>query len=143
MGHLTILYALDTTTNEKPVLNVDDVYLILHHHWVHDRSRFPDERQRVQLALMIQIPCYTATRPRVLAYAPINKKRIAAHYIGQNREADLNSEWNPEEDDFRTVTYRDIKLLLLPNPGALKDLLVIEITLRYTKGWNQRPVPYV
>ncbi|KAM7189717.1 hypothetical protein V8F33_009856 [Rhypophila sp. PSN 637] len=43
MGHLTISYALDTTTNEKPVLNVDDVYLILHHHWVHDGSRFPGE----------------------------------------------------------------------------------------------------
>ncbi|KAM7209873.1 hypothetical protein V8F06_014744 [Rhypophila decipiens] len=53
MGHLTISYALDTTTNEKLVLNVDDIYLILHHHWVHDRSKFPDEHQRIQLALMI------------------------------------------------------------------------------------------
>ncbi|KAM7215024.1 putative FluG domain containing protein [Rhypophila decipiens] len=141
MSHLTISYALDTTTNDKPVLNVDDVYLILHHHWVHNRSRFPDEHQRVQLALMLQIPCYTATRPRVLAYAPINKKRIAAHYIGQNREVDLHAEWNPEEDDFRPVSYRDIKLFLLPNPGAPKYLLVMEITLRYTKGWNQRPIP--
>ncbi|KAM7190504.1 putative FluG domain containing protein [Rhypophila sp. PSN 637] len=108
MGHLTISYALETSTNEKPVLNVDDIYLILHHYWVHDRSKFPDEHQRIQLALMIQIQSYTATRPRVLAY-------------------------NPEEDNFRTVSYRDIKLFLLPNPGTLKDLLVMEITLRYTK----------
>ncbi|KAM7211107.1 hypothetical protein V8F06_013503 [Rhypophila decipiens] len=82
MGHLTISYALDTTTNEKPVLNVDDIYLILHHHWVHDRSKFPDDHQRIQLTLMIQIQSYTATRPRVLAYVPINKERIEAHYIG-------------------------------------------------------------
>ncbi|KAK4207265.1 hypothetical protein QBC37DRAFT_487614 [Rhypophila decipiens] len=123
------------------VLNVDDIYVILHHHWVHDRSKFPDEHQRIQLGLMIQIQSYTATRPRVLAYVPINKERIEAHYIGQNKEVDLSAEWNPEEDDFRTVSYRDIKLFFLPNPGAPKDLLVMEITLRYTKGWNQRPIP--
>ncbi|KAK4206370.1 hypothetical protein QBC37DRAFT_300937, partial [Rhypophila decipiens] len=63
-GHLTLSYALDTTTKEKPVLNVDDIYLILHHHWVHDRSKFPDEHQRIQFALMILLQSYTATRPK-------------------------------------------------------------------------------
>ncbi|KAM7209894.1 hypothetical protein V8F06_014725, partial [Rhypophila decipiens] len=53
---------------------------------------------------MIQIQSYTATRPRVLAYVPINKERIEAHYIGQNKEVDLSAEWDPEEDDFRTVS---------------------------------------
>ncbi|KAM7210638.1 hypothetical protein V8F06_013977 [Rhypophila decipiens] len=115
-GELTLSYALDTTTEEKPVLNVDDIYLILHHHWVHDRSN------------------YTATRPRVLAYVSINKKRIAAYYIGQSKDVNLTAQWNPEEDDFRTVSYRDVKLFLLPNPGVPRDLLVMEITLRYTKG---------
>jgi hypothetical protein len=33
-GYLTIKYHLDTTTREKPVMNVDDVYLVLHHHWL-------------------------------------------------------------------------------------------------------------
>ncbi|KAK4206310.1 hypothetical protein QBC37DRAFT_459804, partial [Rhypophila decipiens] len=109
-GELTLSYALDTTTEEKPVLNGDDIYLILHHHWVHDRSKFPDEHQRIQLALMIQIQSYTATRPRVLAYVSINKKRIAAHYIGQSMDVNLTAQWNPEEDDFRTVSYRDVTL---------------------------------
>ncbi|KAM7192210.1 Protein of unknown function (DUF3435) domain containing protein [Rhypophila sp. PSN 637] len=140
-GYLTLSYVLDTTTKEKPVLNVDDIYLILHHHWVHDRSKFPDEHQRIQFALMILLQSYTATRPRVLAYVSINKKRIAAHYIGQSEDVDLSAQWNPEEDDFRTVSYRDVKLFLLPNLGAPKDLLVMEITLRYTKGWDRRPIP--
>ncbi|KAM7210059.1 hypothetical protein V8F06_014560, partial [Rhypophila decipiens] len=94
-GELTLSYALDTTTEEKPVLNVDDIYLILHHHWVHDRSKFPDEHQRIQLALKILIQSYTATRPRVLAYVSINKKRIAAHHIGQSKDVNLTAQWNP------------------------------------------------
>jgi len=143
MGHLTISYTLDTTTKEKPVLNVDDIYLILHHHWVHDQSIFPDERQRIQLAEMILIQTYTATRPRVLAYVPTKKERIASHYVGQNEDVNFSTEWDPEEDDFRTVSYRDVNLFLLPNPESPKDLLVMEITLRFTKGWNQRPIPYV
>ncbi|KAM7211351.1 hypothetical protein V8F06_013259, partial [Rhypophila decipiens] len=134
-GELTLLYALDTTTTqEKPVLNVDDIDLILHHHWVHVRSKLPDEYQRMQLALMILIQSYTATRPRVLGYVLINKKRIAVHYIGQSKDVNLTAQWNPEDDDFRIVSYRDVKLFLLPNPGPPKDLFILEITLRYTKG---------
>ncbi|KAK3312893.1 hypothetical protein B0H66DRAFT_569132 [Apodospora peruviana] len=102
-GHLTLSYALDTTTKDKPVLNVDDIYLILHHHWIHDQSIFADERQRVQLAPMILTQCYTATRPRVLAYVPINKDRVAAHYIGQNKDTRFSTKWSPDEDNFRTV----------------------------------------
>ncbi|KAK3315887.1 hypothetical protein B0H66DRAFT_273051 [Apodospora peruviana] len=120
MGYLTISYTLDTTTKEKPVLNVDDIYRILHHHCVHNWSKFPYKHHRIQLALMILIQSYTATRRRVFAYVPINKERIEAHYIGQNKDVDLSAEWNPEEDDFRTVSYRDVKLFLLPNPGAPK-----------------------
>jgi len=65
-GYLTKLYSLDTTAREKPVMNVDDVYLVLHHHWVLDDSVFPDERQRLQLALLLLLSAYTATRPAAL-----------------------------------------------------------------------------
>lgn len=46
-GYLTTKYNLDTTTREKPVMNVNDIYLVLHHHWILDTSVFPDERQRL------------------------------------------------------------------------------------------------
>ncbi|KAM7215620.1 hypothetical protein V8F06_009007 [Rhypophila decipiens] len=39
-----------------------------------------------------------------MSVVPINKERIEAHYIGQNKEVDLSAEWNPEEDDFRVMT---------------------------------------
>jgi hypothetical protein len=37
---------------EKPVMNVDDVFLILHHHWVMDTATFPDGRQRLQVPFL-------------------------------------------------------------------------------------------
>lgn len=60
-GYLTTKYNLDTTTRKKPVMNVDDVYLVLHHHWILDTSVFPDERQRLQVALLLLPSAYTAT----------------------------------------------------------------------------------
>jgi hypothetical protein len=46
-GYLTIEYNLDTSVREKPVMDIDDVFLILHHIWVLDTSVFPGERQRL------------------------------------------------------------------------------------------------
>ncbi|KAF1730595.1 hypothetical protein CRV24_008664 [Beauveria bassiana] len=96
-------------------MDVDDVYLVLHHHWVHDTSAFPDERQRIQLALMILVQAYTATRPRVLAYKKLSKEAIYGHYFGSDEEGQLKyaEEWGPKEDDFKTICYRDVKLVLL------------------------------
>ncbi|KAF2188461.1 hypothetical protein K469DRAFT_565307 [Zopfia rhizophila CBS 207.26] len=59
-GPLTEEYNLDITTNEKPVIKVEDVFLALHHHWVRDTSTFPDGRQLLQLAFLILICAYTA-----------------------------------------------------------------------------------
>jgi hypothetical protein len=41
------MYNLDASTREKPVINVDDIYLILHYYWVVDTTIFPDGRQRM------------------------------------------------------------------------------------------------
>lgn len=141
-GYLTLKYHLDTSVKEKPVVNIDDVYLVLHHHWVHNTSIFPDERQRIQLALLIQLQAYTATRPRVLVYKPLSKAHIQDHYYGSETEMETEEKeyapvWDPEVDDFKTTSYRDIKLFLLRNPDGNRDLPAIEVTLRFTKGWER------
>jgi len=143
-GYLTIRYKLDTSVNEKPVMDVDDVYLVQHHHWVHDTSVFPDERQRIQLSFLILLQAYTATRPRVLAYKQLSKDAIDDHYFGCEDEAtqvDCADEVDPKEDDFKTICYRDVQLLLLKNPEGGRDLPAMEVTLRYTKGWERRENP--
>ncbi|KAK4220597.1 hypothetical protein QBC38DRAFT_184261 [Podospora fimiseda] len=89
---LSINKNLDILDKEKLVLNADDMYLILHHHWVRDQSIFPHERQRLQLALMLLVQAYTATRPRVISYRPTNPSLISAHYIGQDPDSDSELE---------------------------------------------------
>ncbi|KAM4062535.1 FluG domain-containing protein [Hirsutella rhossiliensis] len=143
-GYLTIRYKLDTSVNEKPVMGVDDVYLVQHHHWVHDTSVFPDERQRIQLAFLVLLQAYTATRPRVLAYKRLDKNAVNDHYFGCEDEAtqvDCADEFDPKDDDFKTICYRDVQLLLLKNPEGGRDLPAMEVTLRYTKGWERRENP--
>ncbi|CEJ91512.1 Putative FluG domain-containing protein [[Torrubiella] hemipterigena] len=142
-GYLTIRYKLDTSVNEKPVMDVDDVYLVQHHHWVHDTSIFPDERQRIQLAFLILLQAYTATRPRVFAYKKLSKKAIHDHYFGSEDEDIMNEaeEWDSNEDDFKTICYKDVRLILLKNPDGGRDLPALEVTLRYTKGWERRENP--
>ena len=125
-------------------MDVDDVYLVQHHHWVHDTSVFPDERQRIQLAFLILLQAYTATRPRVLAYKKLSKAAIDDHYFDyKNEESETSQmdEYDPKEDDFKTVCYKDIQLFLLKSPDGGRDLPAMEVTLRFTKGWERRENP--
>lgn len=123
-------------------MNVDDIFLILHHHWVVDSSVFPDERQRLQLAFLLLLSAYTATRPGALVYSAIDRKKQREHYIGwENDESENDSRTDCASEGVKTLCYEDVTLLLLPNPSADRDILVIEVTLKYTKGWKRRPNP--
>jgi hypothetical protein len=129
-------------------MNVDDAYLVLHHHWVLDTSVFPDERQRLQFALLLLIQAYTASRPGALVYR--KKFTQKEHYLGEEADGGSNNAMvylepaDPEEltlEDMRTLCYEDVTLLLLPNPEGERDALAMEVTLKYTKGWEKRPNP--
>jgi hypothetical protein len=32
------------SVREKPVINVDDLYIVLHHYWIRDITPYPDGR---------------------------------------------------------------------------------------------------
>ena len=53
---------------DKPVAHIDDVLLILNHHWVLDTEAYPDGQQRLQVALLILLMVYTASRPGAILY---------------------------------------------------------------------------
>jgi hypothetical protein len=114
-------------------MNVDDVYLVLHHHWVQDTSVFPDERQRLQLALLILLQAYTATRPAALVYKSMDKKKLKEPYIGWEDEsgsdADID-EMDLDWEEIKTLCYEDVTLLMLPNPEGMRDIIVMEVTLK-------------
>lgn len=140
--YLTIEYNLDTDVREKPVMDVDDVFLVLHHHWVLDTSVFPDERQRLQVAFLLLVSAYTATRPAALVYTAINRTKQREHYLGwENDEPSDNDEMDLDLEDIKTLCYEDVTLVMLPNPEGNRDLLAMEITLKYTEGYQKKPNP--
>ena len=153
------MFKLKTSMAEKPVMNVDDIYLILYHHWVMDTATFPDGRQRLQIDFLELLIAGTATRPGALVYVRRNEKRIKGHYIGEddsdeeeeakdkhghnrNDSSDRgDSDW--EDEDDKTLCYKDVSLLLLPNPGSIRDLLVMEVDIGHTKGHVKKQKRYV
>jgi hypothetical protein len=54
-------------------LGVDDLLLLLNHHWARDTATFPTERHRVQFALILLLLFGTGCRPAELVDA--KKKR--------------------------------------------------------------------
>lgn len=122
-------------------MNIDDVYLVLHYHWVLDTSIFPDERQRLQLALLLLLSAYTATRPAALVYTTTNRRKQREHYIGWENNSDNDDGMDLDLEEIKTLYYEDVTLLMLPNPEGKRDVLVMEVTLKYTKGWKKKPKP--
>lgn len=122
-------------------MDVDDIYLVLHHHWVLDTSVFPDERQRLQLALLVLIQAYTATRPAALVHSATDKQKLREHYIGWENDVTADDLIDLDIEEIKTICYEDVNLFIIPNPEGERDVLVAEVTLKYTKGWQKKPKP--
>lgn len=56
-------YSLRTIPKKKPVIGLDDLYLLLYTHWVLDDATYTDERQRVQVATGILAAVFFGYRP--------------------------------------------------------------------------------
>jgi len=52
-------YKLRASVPIKLFMSMDDLVRVLHHHWVLDTSTFADDRQRVQLSMLLLIAAYT------------------------------------------------------------------------------------
>ncbi|KIX01209.1 uncharacterized protein Z518_08934 [Rhinocladiella mackenziei CBS 650.93] len=82
-----------------------------------DTSVFPDERQRLQLALLLLLSAYTATRPAALVYKATDRTKQREHYFGwENDISSDNDEMDLDWEDIKTLCYEDVTLVMLPNP---------------------------
>lgn len=107
---MTECFDLNCTVDPKPVISADDFHTVLHHHWAKDLSVFPQERQRVQFATILLVAAYTGTHPRAIL--------------------------EPQDSDNRwTFRYEHIELLIIPDPAAKENkLLVMNLKPEYIKG---------
>lgn len=64
--YLTPTYSLDTSKKEKAGIFVEDLAVLLAHHWIRDEEVFAHERLRVQFAANLILAGATATRPGAL-----------------------------------------------------------------------------
>jgi len=71
-----------------------------------------------------------------------NRRKQREHYIGwEEDQSDNEDDMDLDLEDIKTLCYEDVKLLMLPNPDGKRDILAMEVTLKYTKGHKKRPNP--
>ena len=63
--YLTLTYSLDTLKKEKAGIFIEDLAILLNHHWICDEEVFAHERLCVQLVANLILAGATATRPEV------------------------------------------------------------------------------
>lgn len=113
-------FELKETGRFSGVVNVDDVLGILHHHWVLCNDYYPEERQRLQHAIMGIFCASTTAR------------------AGTVVESSCCFGWN------EVVEYEDIELYLVRDnkfPGGVK--LGMPVQLRLLKVRRNRSSPPV
>lgn len=100
-------------------MSVEDLRCVLRHHWAYDQEIYATERQRVQMSLLLLLSAFTSSRPGAILQSGCAK--------GSNR----------------ALRYRDVELMLLPNPTPGKrDLWVMKVTFRHPAHLLPPPVQH-
>jgi len=51
----------------------------------------------------------------------------------ENDDSDDSDKTDLDWEDIKTLCYEDVTLAMLPNPEGGRDILAMEVTLKYTK----------
>ncbi|KAL9082612.1 MAG: hypothetical protein Q9165_008843 [Trypethelium subeluteriae] len=130
-------FNLDMSKRSNPTLCVDDLVDILHHHWKFDTSTYCDERQRVQVALLLTIAAYTGSRPSSMLNTSI---------LDTNSEDEQNNSLSTKptiiQEKTKAICYRHIKLYLVKDKTPTgRAKVVVLLTLPHGKGEDRKPQP--
>lgn len=92
-------------------MSVDDLFHLLHYHWVLSTRHYHTERDRIQHALVILLMVYTCARPSTLLETDV--------YRGSDA----------------SLRYHDIRLFVVRDPSNReRKTLLMTIKLRLYKG---------
>jgi len=134
---------------QKDTLSAEDLGILLQWHWKYGISTFMNERQRVQLSLLMLFSAFTGSRPDTLLGvddSPSKSSRESSiddsldSTLADNSDGDTlvddGSESNAQNTKRPgTVCYGDIDLFLLRNPdNPERDILMAEVNFRNLKG---------
>jgi hypothetical protein len=140
-------------------MNVDDLYGAYRHHYVDDDSPFPDGRQMLQVPFVSQLQGYTATRPGAILFRERNSQIVPRSALDDPDEPGLGDGLEPHDlvlapypdsldkscrqsDKWGGLCYRHVSLVLLPNETGHRDVIAMEVDLRFVKGWVRKPTRY-
>jgi Protein of unknown function (DUF3435) len=112
---------------QKDTLSAEDLGILLQWHWKYGTAAFTNERQRVQLSLLMLFSAFTGSRPDTLRGDDSLSKNSQESSIDDSSDSTLadNSDGDTLVDDESnaqntkrpgTVCYGDIELFLLRNP---------------------------
>jgi Protein of unknown function (DUF3435) len=136
-------------SRQKDTLSAEDLGILLQWHWEYGTAVFTNERQRVQLSLLMLFSAFTGSRPDTLLgeddSSSTNSQESSIDDSSDTTLAD-NSDGDTLVDDGSesnaqntkrpgTVCYGDIELFLLRNPdNPQRDILMAEVNFRNLKG---------
>ena len=132
----------------KDTLSAKDLGILLQWHWKYGTSTFANERQRVQLSLLMLFSAFTGSRPATLlaedgSSTNDSRESSTGALPGGTDEDDcdgdtlIGDEVEPRARTTRpgTICYGDIDLFLLRNPdNPDRDILMAEVDFRNLKG---------
>jgi hypothetical protein len=136
-------------TRQKDTLSAEDLGILLQWHWKYGTTIFANERQRVQMSLLMLFSAFTGSRPAALlgddSSSPNDSQEASADDLPGSTFADddsdgdtlVGSELGSKARTTRlgTICYGDIKLFLLRNPdNPEQDILMAEVEFRNLKG---------
>ena len=132
-------FELSEKRSDKGVMNVDDLFFLLHHHWVVDASYYPTERQRIQLGLVLLLMAYTGVRPAGVLETYRGRTREEA---GKDDDPDLLISDKDPDSRPDSLKYKDIQLFKVRDPNGQHVLMMI-VTFRLMKNSRNKGLPYV
>src|SRR5271163_102298 len=132
----------------KDTLSAEDLGILLQWHWKYGTSTFANERQRVQMSLLMLFSAFTGSRPGTLLVDDSSSSKdslesstddLSSNALAYDSDGDTLVDDKPDSKAQTTrpgtICYGDIDLFLLRNPdNPERDILMAEVDFRNLKG---------
>ncbi|KAF3352302.1 Heat shock protein, putative [Verticillium dahliae VDG1] len=151
----------------KPVLNVDNLRVILTFNIGYDTTIFPGERHRLNLAGCYQLLCYTGARPAELVDGERQKPKDGSMHelFGQNAVQSSASDSGEDQEipadkkskellsllakesilreRPKALCYEDIQMMIVRHPITGRCMPAMAIRFIHHKGADNKPKPTI